>query len=161
MNRHAALAVLALLAAAGVPGNPGRAAAPDEPKSDASQEAAATPSPTPARARPLVIPEAEKSRRNPVPNVPEAIESGRVLYQSQCAMCHGKTGNGRGDLALEIKMRVPDITDPQLQKRRTDGEWLYITTHGHKEMPPEKRLVDQQKWEMILYMRTLVKGATK
>lgn len=141
MSRHAAVAVLALLAAAGIPGNPGRAAAPDEPR--------------------LVIPEAEKSRKNPVPNVPEAIESGKILYQSQCAMCHGKTGDGRGDLALEIKMRVPDISSPQVQKRRTDGEWLYIITHGHKEMPPEKRLVDQQKWEMILYMRTLVKGSPK
>ena len=141
MKRHVAVAVLALLAAAGVPGNPGRAASADEPR--------------------LVIPEAEKNRRNPVPNVPEAIESGRTLFQSQCAMCHGKTGDGRGDLALELKLRVPDITKPQAQKRRTDGEWLYIITHGHKDMPPEKRLVDQQKWEMILYMRTLVKGSPK
>ena len=141
MHRHAAVAVLALLAAAGVPGNPGRAAAPDEAR--------------------LVIPEAEKNRKNPVPNVPEALESGKILYQSQCAMCHGKSGDGRGDLALEIKMRVPDITSPQLQKRRTDGEWLYIISRGHKEMPPEKRLVDQQKWEMILFMRTLVKGSPK
>lgn len=141
MNRPAAVAVLVLLAAAGLPGNPGHAAAADE-------------------QRP-VIPEAEKNRRNPVPNVPEAIESGKILFQSQCAMCHGKTGDGRGDLALEIKIRVPDITSPTLQKRRTDGEWFYITTHGHKDMPPEKRLVDQQKWEMILYMRTLVKGSPK
>lgn len=157
MNRHAAVAVLTLLAAAGVPGNPWRAAAPDEPKAETKQETASAPAP----AKPLVIPEAEKNRKNPVPNVPEALESGKILYQSQCAMCHGKNGDGRGDLALEIKMHVPDISSPQLQKRRTDGEWLYIISHGHKEMPPEKRLVDQQKWEMILYMRTLVKSAAK
>jgi mono/diheme cytochrome c family protein len=159
MSRHAAVAVLALLAAAGVPGSPGRAAAPDEPKSDARQEA--TPAPSRKPAGPLLIPEEEKTRKNPVPSAPEALESGKILFQSQCAMCHGKTGDGRGDLALEIKIRVPDITSPQLQKRRTDGEWLYIISHGHKDMPPEKRLVDQQKWEMILYMRTLVKGTPK
>lgn len=158
MNRNAAVAFLALLAAVGVPGNSGRAAAPDEPRAGAGQEATPAPSPARDRAKPLVIPEAERNRKNPVPNVPEALESGKILFQSQCAMCHGKTGDGRGDLALELKLRVPDLGDPQRQKKRTDGEWLYITTHGHKDMPPEKRLGDQQKWEMILYMRTLVKG---
>jgi hypothetical protein len=76
-------------------------------------------------------------------------------------MCHGARGDGRGDLARELKMIIPDLTDPQRQKRRTDGEWFYILGHGHRDMPPEKRLVDQQKWEMILYMRTLVKGSPK
>ncbi len=154
MKHRIAVTVMVLLAATfTAPG--GKAASPpqDEPQ--------ATPAPSPTPARPLVIPEAEKNRKSPVPNVPEALESGRILYQSQCAMCHGKTGDGRGDLTLELKLKVPDLTDPQRQKRRTDGEWLYITTHGHKDMPPEKRLVDQQKWEMILYMRTLVKGSPK
>jgi mono/diheme cytochrome c family protein len=154
MKHRIAVTVMVLLAAAfAAPGGKAASAPQDEPQ--------ATPAPSPTPARPLVIPEAEKNRKNPVPNVPEALESGKILYQSQCAMCHGKTGDGRGDLALELKLKVPDVTDSQRQKRRTDGEWLYITTHGHKDMPPEKRLVDQQKWEMILYMRTLVKGSPK
>ena len=154
MKHRIAVTVMVLLAAAvAAPGGTASAAPQDEPQ--------AKPAPSPTPARPLVIPEAEKNRKNPVPNVPEALESGKILYQSQCAMCHGKTGDGRGDLALELKLKVPDVTDRERQKRRTDGEWLYITTHGHKDMPPEKRLVDQQKWEMILYMRTLVKGSPK
>ena len=122
---------------------------------------AATPAPSPAqetRGKPLVIPPAEKSRKNPVPAVAEAIESGRTLFQSQCGMCHGPRGEGKGDLAQSLKLKIPDFTDPRVQGRRTDGELFYILTNGHGEMPPEKRLADQQKWEMILYIRTLARA---
>ncbi len=145
---HAGLAVLLFAAAAiAAPVPIVRAGGQGEPQ--------ATPTPS----RPLVIPEVEKNRKNPVPDVPAAVESGRSLFASQCAMCHGAKADGRGDLARELKLRVPDLTDPQRQKTRTDGEWFYIVGHGHLNMPAEKRLVDQQKWEMILYLRSLVKDA--
>jgi mono/diheme cytochrome c family protein len=152
-NRIAVSLVVLLAVAFTAPGGMPAAAPTVEPQATPAPKAA------PAPAKPLVVPEDEKARKNPVPNTPEALESGKTLYQSQCAMCHGKTGDGRGDLALSLKLTVPDVTDPQRQKRRTDGEWLYITTHGHNDMPAEKRLVDQQKWEIILYMRTLAKGS--
>lgn len=125
------------------------------------QEAAPTPEPeqptAPAsrKAKPLVVPKAEKDRKNPVPVVPEAIESGRNLFTSQCGMCHGARGDGRGDLAKTLKLTIPDFTDARQQARRTDGELFYILGHGHGEMPAETRLVDQQKWEIVLYIRTL------
>jgi mono/diheme cytochrome c family protein len=120
-------------------------------------ETSPTPKPAP---KPLVIPASEKNRKNPVPNVPEALDSGKSLYNSQCAMCHGPRGDGRGDLALSLKMKIPNLADPKVQEKRTDGEWFYILSQGHFDMPAEKRLVDQNKWEMILYMRTLVKPAS-
>lgn len=125
----------------------------------AEEEPQATPAPSPPSSKGIVVPEAEKVRRNPVPNVPEALESGKNLFTSQCAMCHGVKADGRGDVARDLKLQVPDLTDPERQKKRTDGEWLYIISHGHRDMPAEKRLVDQQKWEMILYLRSLVKTA--
>jgi len=134
----ATIAATAAFAAAGTQGEP---------------QATPTPSGT------LVIPDAEKNRKNPVPDVPEAMESGRVLFASQCAMCHGAKGDGRGDVARDLKLSVPNLADPQQQKKRTDGEWFYILGHGHHNMPAEKRLVDQQKWEIVLYMRSLVKSA--
>ena len=104
---------------------------------------------------PLVIPEEEKKRVNPLPAVPEAILAGGNLYSSQCAMCHGIEGDGKGDLAQRLKLRIPDYTDPRIQKKRTDGELFYILTQGHGEMPAEKRLSEPNKWEIILYLRHL------
>jgi mono/diheme cytochrome c family protein len=144
--RHSAIAILALVAAAILPPH----ALPAAPEDQGQEEA-------PARtAGPLVIPAAERDRKNPVPAVPEAIEAGRVLFTSQCAMCHGVRADGRGDLAAELKLAVPNLADPKRQAKRTDGEWFYIIGHGHRGMPAEKRLADQQKWEMILYLRGLV-----
>jgi cytochrome c len=109
---------------------------------------------------PIVVPDSEKQKKNPVPNVPEALESGKSLFQSQCTMCHGAKGDGRGDIAVRQKWTMPDFTDPKVQARRTDGELFYILSHGHGDMPAEKRLADQNKWEIILYIRSLARTAT-
>ena len=116
--------------------------------------------PEKSRSEPIVVPEADKNLKNPVPDVPEAVESGRNLFASQCAMCHGAKGDGRGDLARDMKITVPSLVDPERQKKRTDGEWFFIIGHGHKNMPPEKRLVDQQKWEIVRYLRSLLKDTS-
>jgi mono/diheme cytochrome c family protein len=105
----------------------------------------------------LVIPVAEKNRKNPVPSTPESIESGRNLFSSQCAMCHGIKGDGKGDLVERLKLKVPDFTDAEKQKRRTDGELFYILTQGHGEMPGETRLEPREKWDMINYIRSLAR----
>jgi cytochrome c len=126
--------------------------------------AQAKPSPEPApnsqtttgkAAVPLVIPEAEKNRKNPVPAGPESIESGRNLFSSQCTMCHGMKGDGKGDLVERLKLKVPDFTDAGAQKKRTDGELFYILTQGHGEMPGETRLESKDKWDMVNYIRSL------
>lgn len=104
---------------------------------------------------PLIIPPEERKRENPVPKVPEAIESGRALFASQCAMCHDERGRGGGDLARSLSMKVPDLADPKLQKKRTDGDFFYIISKGHGQMPGENRLPEQNRWEMIHFIRTL------
>lgn len=105
---------------------------------------------------PLVIPEEEKSRKNPIAPNAESRDIGRKIFQSQCKMCHGEKGDGKGDLAQEMDLKVPDFTDPETQKKRTDGELFYILMQGHGEMPSQgKRLRDEQKWHLINYIRTL------
>jgi mono/diheme cytochrome c family protein len=115
----------------------------------------AGPRPSGQLPKPLVIPESEKKKQNPVPNVPEAIAAGKSLFSSQCAMCHGRAGDGKGDLAADMKMKVPNFVTAAWQETRTDGEVFYILTTGHGDMPGEKRLPDQSKWEMVRFIRSL------
>ena len=104
-----------------------------------------------------VIPVAEKNRKNPNPATPVSIESGRNLYSSQCAMCHGANGNGKGDLVGRLNLKVPDFTDSNAMKNRTDGELHYILTKGHGDMPPETRLEPKELWDMINCIRSFPK----
>jgi mono/diheme cytochrome c family protein len=102
------------------------------------------------------VPRSERERPNPLKPEPRSLEEGRVMFQSQCAMCHGARGDGRGDLVERLGMKVPDLTDPQYQAKRTDGEWFYIITKGHGRMPGEgERLAPHRKWQLVNYIRTL------
>ncbi len=106
--------------------------------------------------KPLVIPEEEKNRKNPVSPSPESVATGGKLFSSQCAMCHGTKGDGQGDLATELKFSVPDFTTADWRKKRTDGELNYIINTGHGHMPGQGgRLLEAQKWHLVNFLRTL------
>ena len=106
--------------------------------------------------KPLVIPDEEKNRKNPVPESPESVETGKKLYPSQCGLCHGEKGDGKGDLAVELKFEMPDFTTAEWQKKRSDGELNYILTTGHGRMPGQGgRLQEAQKWHLVNFLRTL------
>jgi mono/diheme cytochrome c family protein len=105
---------------------------------------------------PLVIPQEARLRKNPVPASSQAVENGRVLFSSQCVMCHGVRGDGKGDLAGRLTLAMPDFTDPSRQQARTDGDLFYILTQGHGAMPGQReRLPEMWKWELIHYIRSL------
>lgn len=104
-----------------------------------------------------IPPEAAK-RANPVKPTAESIAAGKGLFATQCTMCHGAEGNGKGDLAVELKLKPPDWTDPAAHKDRTDGALFYVLTKGHGAMPgQEDRLKDEQKWNLINFIRSLAK----
>ena len=109
-----------------------------------------------AAAVPAPIPEAAKAAKNPVQRSDESVERGRNLFASQCAMCHGQAGKGDGDLARALKMQVPDLTDPEQQKKRTDGEMFYIITKGHGRMPADgERFEETWRWDLVNAIRTM------
>jgi mono/diheme cytochrome c family protein len=107
---------------------------------------------------PEPIPAAAKNRQNPWPATAESIESGGRIFASQCAMCHGAKGDGKGDLAARLLYKMPDFTAPDAEKRRTDGELFYIVDHGHGRMTGEgDRLSDDTKWSLVNYVRSLAR----
>ena len=80
------------------------------------------------------IPPEAANQNNPVKPSPESLARGKKIYGYDCAVCHGKAGDGKGDMT-DMK-GIPDFTDPAVQKGRTDGEWFYIIQKGKGEMPP-------------------------
>ena len=93
---------------------------------------------------------------NPVKSTPESLAEGKKIYGYDCAQCHGATGDGKTEVAKDLK--IPDLTDPALQKDRTDGELFYIIKNGHGDMPLEgDRAKPERLWDLVNYVRSLTR----
>jgi mono/diheme cytochrome c family protein len=104
------------------------------------------------------IPIEAARQANPVRSSPESLARAKKWWEMDCIMCHGKEGNGKGDLAAEMKLKVADFTDPKTLKDRTDGEIFYIIKNGHQDMPPEgERVKPEENWDLVNYVRSLAK----
>jgi mono/diheme cytochrome c family protein len=128
-----------------------------------AQEAKPTSGASKAGATPAyyAIPQEAARKENPVPAMPESLARGKKQYGYDCAMCHGKEGNGKGDVAVDMKLGMHDETNPATLKDRSDGELFYIIKKGKDQMPPEgDRVKDERIWDMVNYVRGFAnKGA--
>ncbi len=98
----------------------------------------------------------DAARKNPVRFTETSVERGKKLFLTQCAMCHGKNGDGKGEVVEELKISPPDLTKPETLKKRTDGELFAIITSGSNVMPgQEKRMTERHKWHLVNYLRAL------
>jgi len=84
------------------------------------------------------------------------------LYQRDCSLCHGDSGNGQTDVAKGMNLTMPDWTNPQTLAGMQDSDLFDIIRKGKGQMPPEGagRAKDAEVHGLILYIRTLSKGHT-
>jgi mono/diheme cytochrome c family protein len=114
----------------------------------------------PASAPPPTAIPAEAARMvNPFKPTPESLAHAKKIYGYDCAICHGASGNGKGDLVADLKLKMRDYTDPASLKDLTDGELFYIIRNGKGQMPPEEvaRAKDEDVWNMVVLVRSLAK----
>jgi glucose/arabinose dehydrogenase len=93
-------------------------------------------------------PAAAAALANPYQGVAEA-QTGRDLYGANCASCHGTSAQGGGS--------IPPLAHSAVQGA-TDGElFWFITTGSVKDgMPSWSALPEQQRWQIVTYLKTLV-----
>lgn len=116
---------------------------------------------TPQKA-PIMIPLEASHRANPVKPTPESLAHGKKWWAIDCAMCHGQNGDGKGETASEMKLQIPDFTEPATLKDRSDGDLVYLIQNGHQDMPPEgTRLKPEEYWDVVNYVRSLAKAKPK
>jgi mono/diheme cytochrome c family protein len=93
---------------------------------------------------------------NPVKATPASLAAGKKTYGFDCAMCHGKDGDGKGDLATDMKSKLLDYRDPASLKDMTDGDLFYIIKNGKGEMTGEgDRSKPDEIWNLVNYVRSL------
>lgn len=90
------------------------------------------------------------SRENPLASKPQLAAGGKKLFVRNCVECHGRDGTG-----MESK-RSADLQLPTVQQE-TDGTLFWKITNGNAKrgMPSFSKIPELQRWQIVLYIRTL------
>jgi mono/diheme cytochrome c family protein len=100
----------------------------------------------------------DQNRKNPVGASPSSIAEGKRWYATECSMCHGKEGDGKGDVAQDMKLNLRDWRDSNGLQSLTDGELFQIISKGKGQMTGEEaRMKPEQTWNLVNYVRSLAK----
>lgn len=98
---------------------------------------------------------------NPVPADEVSIERGRVLYQINCAQCHGPNGEGNGIIGGALVNPPANLTSDVVQSKADGALFLTISNgilgaDGQIRMPAlNENLTVRDRWDVVNYIRTL------
>ncbi len=86
---------------------------------------------------------------NPFHGQAPAVQAGGKLYAEHCAVCHGRSAEGTGNIPALAHARVQSVPD---------GEVFWFVTKGSNSgaMPSWASLPEQQRWQLVTYLKTLV-----
>jgi mono/diheme cytochrome c family protein len=90
------------------------------------------------------------ARINPLAKKPQAAAGGKKMYSRECVECHGEDGRGLA------KKHSADFQLPAVQSQ-SDGALFWKITNGNPDrgMPAFSRLPEMQRWQLVLFIRTL------
>jgi mono/diheme cytochrome c family protein len=85
---------------------------------------------------------------------------GHDRYQIYCLPCHGAVGDGNGITKQYGMGATPTYHDPRLRDM-AEGEIFNTITHGKATMMPyADKLLPEDRWAVILYVRALQRAQT-
>lgn len=101
---------------------------------------------------------------NPLPDNAANIKAGETLYQQtaqplECFNCHGTKGDGQGPMGAALNPRPRNFTCGETMKDISDGQMFWIIKNGSQGtgMMAFSNMPDNQIWQLIHYIKTLVK----
>ncbi len=101
----------------------------------------------------------------------QKTDPGKLEFERNCAVCHGKDGKGSGPYAAELKAKVPDLTT---LAKRNGGVFPVAKAfaiiegagkgHGPREMPvwgldytvQAEQLLPEMPYNQAVYVRTRI-----
>ncbi len=101
------------------------------------------------------VPLEARKLKNPVAATPSTLAAAKAVFQENCVQCHGEEGKGDGPEAPMYSVKPANFSDAYMMREMTDGEIFYKITEGRMPMPSfKKRLTDEQRWQLVNYVKT-------
>ena len=109
--------------------------------------------------QPAPVPQQDADKKNPVKPSTDGMAEAKKLYGYHCAMCHGKDGDGKGELAEQMKLQLSDWRDPATISKYTDGALFYIVTNGRGKMVGGEgdRTKEEVRWNLVNLVHSFAK----
>ena len=102
-----------------------------------------------------------EERTNPITPTPESLAEAKKVFGYDCAMCHGSAGNGKGDLAASMGLKLSDWHDSSKLAALSDGELFEVIVKGKGRMIGEgDRYPVETVWKLVNYIRGFEKKET-
>jgi mono/diheme cytochrome c family protein len=108
---------------------------------------------------PDVVPAPYAGKTNPMANNADAAAKGKLIYDANCASCHGDTGKGDGSAGASLNPKPADLKDT---KEDPDALVYYRIAEGgmkpphNSAMPAWKdQLKEEEMWQLVTYIRSL------
>ena len=95
------------------------------------------------------VPEKAARQTNPLRDKPQLAAGGGKIFDRNCMQCHGDEKHQR-------KNNAPDLASAAVQQE-SDGAlfWRISSGNARKGMPAFSSLPEAQRWQLVLYIRSL------
>jgi len=106
------------------------------------------------RATPEDAERAGRELQNPVTPTARSATEGRALFETYCAVCHGKQGAGDGPLVPRIP-NPPAYTSTRVRSMLA-GQIFHVITFGSGRMPSyASQLSPHDRWLIVAHVQSL------
>lgn len=91
------------------------------------------------------------AKTNPLAGKVQLAAGGKKIFLRECAQCHRNDGTG---LPPAANLQLPVV------QQQSDGVLFWKITQGNpgRKMPSFSGLPDAQRWQLVLFLRTLTPG---
>ena len=94
------------------------------------------------------------TRKNPISANAVSITCGKALFQTNCALCHGASGQGDGPAGAVLNPKPTNLRE--MAGQHSDGDFAWKIANGRGPMPAWKSVLQEnQIWDLVNFIQSL------
>ncbi len=102
------------------------------------------------------VPAELKDFKSPVEANQASLDNGKILYDRNCAQCHGATGGGDGKVGEVWAPAPPAIGSAEYADKYSDGGFYHFIMTGKNNMPAfGYKMTTKEIFDVVNYLRKL------